>query len=126
MLYANVGGIRDPVKQDIAFEFCRSQNKDICILAKTHIGQEQIHQIKNNWLGPISFAPGDTYSKGMLILLHTGFDDVTDVDTDPKGRFVSFKVAPSNDRVICTYTPLGHSNREQLARDAFLKVYRLI
>ena len=28
----------------------------------------------------------------MNILLHPDFDDVTDVDTDPKGRFGSFKV----------------------------------
>ena len=53
MRYANVGGIRDPVKQEIALEFCRSQNKDIRILAETDIGQEQIHKIRNNWLGPI-------------------------------------------------------------------------
>ena len=63
MLYANVGGIRDSVKQEIAIEFCKSQNKDICILAKTHIGNEQIHQIKNNWLGPILISP---FSKGIL------------------------------------------------------------
>ena len=48
MLYANVGGIRDPVKQETVIEFCKSQNKDICILTKTHIDNEQIHQIKNN------------------------------------------------------------------------------
>ena len=97
ILYANVGGIRDPVKQEIALEFCKSQNKDISISTETHIGQDQIHQIRNNWLGPISFAPGDTFSKGILMLLHPGFDDVTYVDTDPKGRFVSFRVASSND-----------------------------
>ena len=54
-------------------------------------------------------------------MLHPGFDDVTDVDTDPKGRFVSVKVAPSNDRVLCIYTPSGHSNREQLARGRFFE-----
>ena len=48
MLYANVGGIRDPVKQETVIEFCKSQNKDICILTETHINNEQIHQIKNN------------------------------------------------------------------------------
>ena len=121
MLYANVGCIRDPVKQELALEFCRSQNKDICILGETHIGQEQIHQIKNNWLGPIFFAPGDTFSKGMLDLLHPVFDDVTDVDTDPKRRFVSFKVTPSNDRVLCIYAPSGYSNREQLATGRFFE-----
>ena len=70
---------------------------------------------------PIFFAPCDTFSKGILILLHPGFDDVTDVDTDPKGRFVSFKVAPSNDRVLCIYAPSGHSNREQLVRGRFFE-----
>ena len=40
MLYANVGGIRDPVKQEITLEFCKEQNKDICILAETHINHE--------------------------------------------------------------------------------------
>ena len=82
---------------------------------------KQIHQIRNNWLGPIFFAPGDTFWKGMIILLLSDFDDVTDVDTDPKGRFVSFKVTPSYDRVLCIYPPSGHSNREQLARGRFFE-----
>ena len=45
--------------QDLALEFCRSQNKDTCILSKTHINQEQIHQVRNNWLGHIFFSSGD-------------------------------------------------------------------
>ena len=100
MLYANVGGIRDSVKQEIATEFCKSQNKDICILAKTHIDNDQSHQIKNNWLGPVLISPGDTFSKGILIFLHPGFPDVTEIDPDLNGRFISFKVAPSDDRVL--------------------------
>ena len=99
----------------------RSQNKDICIISETHINQEQIHQIRNNWLGPIFFSPGNTFSKDILILLHPGFIDVTEVDIDPKERFVSFKVAPSNDRVLCIYAQLGHSNRQELARRHFFK-----
>ena len=116
ILYANVGGIRDPMKQELTLELCRNQNKDICILSETHINEEQIHQIRNNWLGPIFFSPRDTFSKGMLVLLHPGFDDVTEVDIDPKGRFVSFKIAPLNDRVFCVYALSGHSTREQLTR----------
>ena len=50
MLYANVGVIRNPVKQEITLEFCRNQKRDICILSETHINHEQIHQIRNNWL----------------------------------------------------------------------------
>ena len=109
------------MKQELALEFCRSLNKDICILSETHINEEQIHQIRNNWLGPLFFSPGDTFSKRMLVLLHPGFDDVTEVDIDPKGRFVSFKVAPLNDRIFCVYAPSGHNTREQLARGRFFE-----
>ena len=121
MLYANVSGIRDPVKQEIALGFCKSQNKDICISAETHIDHEQINQIKNNWLGPILISPRDTFSKGILILLHPGFPNVTEVDSDPNGRFTSFKVAPSDDRILCVYATSGHSNREQLIRRRFFE-----
>ena len=33
----------------------------------------------------------------MLFLLHLGLEGITEVDTDPKGRFVSFKVNISNE-----------------------------
>ena len=104
MLYANVGGISR--KQELALEFSRSQNKNIFILAETHMNQYQLHQLRNNWLGPIFCSPGDTFTKGMLVLLHLGFDDVTDVDIDPDRRFVSFKVAPSEDRVLSVFMHL--------------------
>ena len=42
-----------------------------------------------------SFYTGDT--KGMLFLLHLSIEGVTEVDTDPNGRFVSFKVTTSNE-----------------------------
>ena len=42
-------------------------------------------------------------TKRLLILLHLGLEAVPEVDIDPKGRFVSFKVTPSNDRVLCAY-----------------------
>ena len=95
MICANFSGIPDAVKQDLVFGFCKSQNKDISILTETYINQDYIHQIRNNWLGPIFYAPGNTSSKGILVLLHPGFNHVSDIDIDPKGRFVSFKVAPS-------------------------------
>ena len=43
------------------------------------------------------------------------------VDIDPKGRFVSFKFTPSNDRVLCVYAPSGYSTREQLDRGRFFE-----
>ena len=42
----------------------------------------------------------------MLILLHPGFPGVTEIDSDPNGRFISFKIAPSGDRAIKNRTIL--------------------
>ena len=103
MISDNFGDIRDPLKQNLAPQFCRNRNKDVSILTETHINLNQIHHITNNWLGAIFFSPGDSHTKGLLALLHLGLEGVTEVDTDPKGMFVSFKVTPSNDRVLCVY-----------------------
>ena len=36
----------------------------------------------------------------MLFLLHLTLEGITDVDTDPRGRFVSSKVTPSNQKTL--------------------------
>ena len=57
----------------------------------------------------------------MSVLLHPGLEGVTEVETDPKRRFVSFEVTPSDDRVLCIYAPSGRNTREQLARAHFFE-----
>ena len=96
MIYNRVGATRDPLKQYLAPGFCQNQKKVIRILTETHINHDQIHHTRNNWLGPIFFSPGDSHTKGMLFLLHLSLEGVTEVDTGPKERFVSFKVTNSN------------------------------
>ena len=97
------------------------KKKDISVLTETHINHDQIHRIRNNWLGPIFFFPGDSHTKGMLALLHPDLEGVTEVETDPKGGFVSSKIAPSNDRALCVYALSGHSTREHLVRMRFFE-----
>ena len=82
---------------------------------------DQIHHMTNNWLGAIFFPPGDSHTKGLVVLLHLVLKGVIEVDTNPKGRFVSFMVTSSNDRVVCVYAPSGHTAREQLTRGRFLE-----
>ena len=45
-------------------------------------------------MGPIFFSPRDSHPKGSLVLLHLRVEGITEVDTDLKGRFVSFMVTP--------------------------------
>ena len=105
MIYSNVGSIRDPLQQDLALDFYRKQNKYIRILTETHIKHDQILHIKNKWLGPIFLSPGSNYTKGFIAQLHPGLEGVTEVVTDPKGIFVSFKVTLSNNGVLCFCVP---------------------
>ena len=113
------------MKQNLAVQFHGNRNKDVVILTETHINLDQIHHIRNNWLGIIFFSPGDSHTNGLLVLLYLGLECVTEVDTDPKGRFMSLKITTSNDRVLCVYalaiTP-GHSCLEGVS----LKDYKII
>ena len=115
MIYVNSSGIIDPLKQNLALQFCRNRKKNVRILTEININLNQIHHIRNNRLGAIFFSSGDSHTKGFLFLLHLGLEGVTENDTDPKGGFVSFKVTPSNDRVIFIYAPSGYSTRAELA-----------
>ena len=63
-------------------------------------------------VGPHLFLSWRCHTKGFL-------EGITEVNTDPKGRFVSFKVTPSNDRVLCVYPHSGYNTREQLVRGRF-------
>ena len=93
MIYDNNGGIRDPLKQDLAFNSCRKKNKDISILTETDINHDRIHhQIHINISNTSFFSPGDSHTKGSLVLLHPGLESITEVDTNPKEVFVSIKV----------------------------------
>ena len=56
-------------------------------------------------LSPIFFSPGDSHTKGLLFLLDMGVEGISEVDTDQKGRIVSFKITLSNDCVLCVYVP---------------------
>ena len=105
MLHANVGSIRDLLNQDLALDFNRKQNKYISILTETRIKHDQILHIRNNWLGSIFHSPGSIHAKGFIAQLHPGLEGVTEFSTDPKRRFVSFKVTLSNNRVLCFCTP---------------------
>ena len=45
-------------------------------------------------VGTHLFSPEDSHTKGSLVLPHQGLAGITEVDTDPKGGFVSYKVTP--------------------------------
>ena len=61
----------------------------------------------------------------MLFVLHLGLEGITEVDTDPEGRFVSFKVTTSNESSLSvSLKDIAPENR--LLGGAFLKDYKII
>ena len=70
------------------------------------------------------YSPGDSH-RYSPVLLHLGLEGVTEVDTNSKGRFVSFKVTPSNDRVLYTYVLSKTPGNSCLEEDS-LKDYQII
>ena len=66
MIYTNVGDITDPLKEDLALEFYRKQNKYISILTETHIKHDQILHIRKNWF--LSFSLLEVVTQKDLLL----------------------------------------------------------
>ena len=61
----------------------------------------------------------------MLFLLHLGLEGFTDVDTDPKGRFASFKGTPSKESSL--FVPLQDIAPENSwLGGAFSKDYKIL
>ena len=71
-------------------------------------------------MGPIFFSPGDSHTITRIIcptsLVQHG--ELCLLRCLLRCLFVS---TPSNDRVLCVYTPSGYSTREQLARGRFFR-----
>ena len=88
------------MKQDLAPEFFRNQEKVISILTETHINHTAYHiqySIKEiiDWVP--SFSLLEIVTQKGCFFCFIWVLKVPEVDTDPKGRFLSFKVTPSNE-----------------------------
>ena len=95
--------------------------KVISILTKTHINHNQIHYTKNNWLGS-SFSLLEIVIQKECYLCFIW--DITEVDADPEGKFVSFKVTTSNEGFL--FVPLqGIVPENRWLGGAFLKGYKI-
>ena len=61
----------------------------------------------------------------MLFVLHLGLEGITEVDTDPERRFVSFKVTTSNESSL--FVPLqGIAPENSWLAGTLLKDYKII
>ena len=123
-MHEDVGGIRDPLKQDLALEFRRNQSKVICILTETHISHDQIHHIKNNWLGPIFFSPGESHTKGFQCSFFWVFKVSLRLTLIEKRGLCSLRLLPFK---FCVFMPLqGIAPENSWLGRVSLKNYKII
>ena len=110
------------IKELLALEFCRNQKKVIIILTETHISDDQIRHIRNNLLGSNFFSSGDSHTKECL----SCFIWHLKIDTDAKGRFVSFKVTPSKAEFSVFMSLQGVAPGNSWTVGVSLKDYKII
>ena len=68
------------------------------------------------------------HTKGSFVLLHPGLEGITEVDTDPKGGFVSFKVTLLSVMThISVFMPFqGIAPENSFPGDVSLQEYKII
>ena len=77
-------------------------------------------------IGPHLFLSWRYSHKGILFLLLLSLEGITEVDTDAKARFVSFKITPSNESSL--FVPIKGIAPENswLGGGTFMKDYKII
>ena len=71
-------------------------------------------------MGPIFFSPGDSHTKGLLVLLHWVLKVSLRLTLIQKARLCPLRLLPLMTE-FCVYAPSGYSTREQLARGRFFE-----
>ena len=72
------------------------------ILTETHINHDQIQHTQNNFR-VLFFSLLESYKRNAFCA-SPGLEGITEVDTDPEGTFVSFKVTTFNESSL--FAPL--------------------
>ena len=124
MIYDCVGAAKDLLKQDLAPEFCRNQKKSSVFWLKliSTIIKYTIQEIID-WAP--SFSLLEIAIQKECFLCFIWVLKVSEVDTDPERRFVSFKVTTSNESSL--FVPLqGIAPESSWLGGAFLKDYKNI
>ena len=122
----NVNGMRDSIRRQRIFEFCRQNSFDFIFLQETHILDiREARAWAKEWGGGLYASFGTSRSCGSIILSSNFFKaHVHSFDTDIDGRVVSILVKHPDflARLVCVYAPTVPSQRRQFFQnlDTFL------
>ena len=103
----NSGGLKIKERLDTALQFCRNAKADFSILQETHLGPNKFVEIKNQWEGEVYISPGTTFRDGILLLAKATAPKLRILRSDPKGKYIIFRILNTNDVIINIYAPSG-------------------
>ena len=126
VLSCNTAGLRGEDRLAVATNFALSEQPDFSVFQETHLDYTHMQDIKNNWDGEFLISPGQTQTGGILILQAQNSPAIKDIKSDPKGRYILFRIKDSNDLVAAIYAPSGASKEKQTERTNFYKHFNKI
>ena len=63
--------------------------------------------IKQQWEGEVYISPGTIFRDGILVLAKSTAPKIDILKSDPKGKYIIFRISNTNDIVINIYAPSG-------------------
>ena len=92
LLTLNVRGIRDRVKRNNIFAWCKSKGGDIIFLQETYSTADVEQLWRSEWEGSMFFSHGTNHSRGTLILVSPNLKfKIDEILLDNEGRYILLK-----------------------------------
>ena len=112
----NVKGLREKVKRQRIFAWCREKGADIVFLQETYSTREVEDKWTSEWNGQCIYSHGTNHSKGVLILINASVDlEVKKAICDLEGRYILIDCILEGLRVILcnVYFPVRGKKRSK-------------
>jgi exonuclease III len=114
LLTLNAQGLRDKMKRQRVYEWCKHQNSDIVFIQETHFTNELEQVIEQEWNGTASHCYGTSQSRGVSILFSSKLQyEIIDTYNSGDGRLLLTNIQ-TKDGVYCLvnlYAPNDTNSR---------------
>ena len=114
----NARGLGDKKKRQAVFNWLNDKGPGIFLIQEAHSCPEKENEWRSMWNGVIKFSHGTSNSRGLAVLISSGFDiNITKTVTDNDGRFLilTCTVSDLNLTFVNIYAPTIDKRSEQVA-----------
>jgi exonuclease III len=112
----NVRGIRNKIKRNRIWNYCKTKLKGIILLQETHFTPGDLNMLKREWKGEVYCSHGTSNSRGVATLIPDDIDhNITQIKQDTEGRYLMIKGTFSGTEMclLNVYAPTADRIAEQ-------------